>query len=143
MNSRRPNTILVSKLCVQLTDDPQKQYSEKWICDESWFRIMNEKFPNLSQAFNFRRTDVSKQLRCWLVPSINRHHLAFCCILCTQYKAMMTVGVYCCVFGVGHIGHENLWFIVAFKCPSLLVYCCVYCPNLHTPKLHDANKSKR
>ena len=31
-------------------------------CDESWFHIMNEKFPNLSQAFNFRRTDVVKTI---------------------------------------------------------------------------------
>jgi len=47
---------------MQLTDDPQQQYSDKWICDESWFRIMNERFPNLSQAFNFRRTDVVKTI---------------------------------------------------------------------------------
>jgi hypothetical protein len=47
---------------MQLTDDPRQQYSDKWICDESWFCIMNEKFPNLSQAFNFRRTDVIKTI---------------------------------------------------------------------------------
>jgi len=82
MNSRRPNTILVSKSWVQLTDDPRQQYSDKWICDESWFRIMNEKFPNLSQAFNFRRTDVVKTITLLAGPfnhsNINRiYHKVF------------------------------------------------------------------
>ena len=58
MKNRSPNSNLVLKSWMQLTDDPQQQYSDKWICDESWFRIMKERFPNLPQAFNFRRRDV-------------------------------------------------------------------------------------
>jgi len=80
--TQSPNTIFVSKSWMQLTDDPQQQYSDKWIYDESWFRIMNEKFPNLSQTFNFRRTDVIKTIALLAGPfndsNINRiYHKKF------------------------------------------------------------------
>ena len=62
MTSRSPNSNLVSKSWMQLTDDPEEPYSDKWICDESWLRIMNDKFPNLFAAFIVKRTHVVKTI---------------------------------------------------------------------------------
>ena len=47
---------------MQLTDDLTEDYHDKWICDESWFRILNDKYPHLSQSFDFRQEHISLYL---------------------------------------------------------------------------------
>ncbi len=62
MKKQSPNTIILSKSWMQLTDDPEEPYSDKWICDESWLQIMNDKFPNLVTTFITKRTHFVKTI---------------------------------------------------------------------------------
>ena len=62
MKNRSFNQLLLTGSWRQLTDDPGGCYTNKWICDELWFRILNMRFPNLSGAFCFHRTSVVQSI---------------------------------------------------------------------------------
>ena len=48
------NAPIVIKSWLHLTNDLLEDYHDRWICDESWFRIMNDKYPHLEESFDFK-----------------------------------------------------------------------------------------
>jgi hypothetical protein len=58
MPTTNANTNIISKSCLLLTDDTEEGFTDRWICDKSWFQIMNTLFPHLAGAFNFRRRNI-------------------------------------------------------------------------------------
>ena len=49
-----PNTALINKSWLQLTDSLLNGDHKKWICDESWYRIMCSQLSNLVGAFTLK-----------------------------------------------------------------------------------------
>ncbi len=58
MNKPSPKTAVINKSWLQLTDSLSNNYHNKWICDESWCRIMCSQFPHLLGAFSLKRTNL-------------------------------------------------------------------------------------
>jgi hypothetical protein len=48
------NTILISNSYLNLTA-ASSLYQDNWICDETWFRLLNAHYPHLKNTFNFTR----------------------------------------------------------------------------------------
>ena len=37
-------------------------YKDNWICDETWFRLLNTHYPHLKYTFNFTREGLNRAL---------------------------------------------------------------------------------
>ena len=38
------------------------QYQDNWICDETWFRLLNAHYPHMKNTFNFTRVGLNRAL---------------------------------------------------------------------------------
>ncbi len=38
------------------------QYQDNWICDETWFRLLNAHYPHMKNKFNFTRVGLNRAL---------------------------------------------------------------------------------
>ncbi len=53
------NATIVIKSWLQITDELSEDYHDRWICDESWFRIIGSKYPNFTSSFDFKRKHIA------------------------------------------------------------------------------------
>jgi hypothetical protein len=63
MNVRQANHRLILSHWSQLMAEPSYGFTDMWISDESWYKILNEKCPNLRAAFDFTRRHVATALK--------------------------------------------------------------------------------
>jgi hypothetical protein len=57
----RKNSNIICDSYLNLTA-ASSQYQDNWICDETWFRLLNAHYPHLKNAFNFTREGLNRAL---------------------------------------------------------------------------------
>jgi hypothetical protein len=57
----RKNESIISDSYLNLTA-ASSQYQDNWICDETWFRLLDAHYPHMKKAFNFTREGLNRAL---------------------------------------------------------------------------------
>ena len=65
----RKNESIISDSYLNLTA-ASSQYQDNWICDETWFRLLNAHYPHLKNTFNFTRGGLIRALSAKAGPFI-------------------------------------------------------------------------
>jgi hypothetical protein len=58
----RKNESIISDSYLNLTAASSLLYQDNWICDETWFRLLNAHYPHLKNTFNFTRGGLIRAL---------------------------------------------------------------------------------
>ena len=58
----KPNDI-ISQCYVNLTDAIEK-YQDNWICDETWFRVISARYPDVINSVGFSRAAFNRAISC-------------------------------------------------------------------------------
>ena len=62
------NESIISDSYLNLTA-ASSQYQDNWICDETWFRLLNAHYPHMKNTFNFTRVGLNRALSVKAGPS--------------------------------------------------------------------------
>ena len=54
------NESIISDSYLNLTA-ASSQYQDNWICDETWFRLLNAHYPHMKNTFNFTRMGLNRE----------------------------------------------------------------------------------